>query len=224
MVALRRHPRTKCRTRKICRSTRAILIAGSDRILRFGKKQLNVTRLAHEGVDTTVRTERPTAPAHRLVHLHVIYDQRLRVDAAQLGVALSVLQQPEQEHARLFRPPPHRYLPVVALWLALHPDLEAPEGYNLLLFYDRRQVLLRPLERHALDGRSCLMCVLEMNTQVASTSLDSYSIAKSHRNRGKRVVLLVSRMSTVNTVPKSPQYASTSPLAQTRHPRLPFAI
>lgn len=127
-----------------------------------------MARLAHKCVNPTMRTESPTATAHRFVDLDVVDAERISVKAADFGVALRILQKPKHEDARLLRPPPHRHFPVAALRLAFHPDLEPLEGHDLPLLHHCLEILLRTLQSHPLDRCPNLMRVLEMHTEIAA--------------------------------------------------------
>lgn len=131
-----------------------------------------MARHAHERINPPMRAESTTTPAHRLVHLHVRNNQVVRVDPLQLRVALAVLQQPQQKLGGLLRPAADGHLPVVALRLPLDADLEAAEGDDLLLLDDVLEELLRARQLHPLDGRAGLVCVLEVDAQVAALRLD----------------------------------------------------
>jgi len=130
-----------------------------------------VARAAHVCVDASVSAV--GAPAHlwRSVDLDVFYHQVVRVQALELCVALCVLEHLEQELSALLGPATLGRAPVLRLRAAAHAAGEAPEGHALLVRDDVLEEGDRAAQVHLLDVLRRLTRVLEVDSQVGSTSL-----------------------------------------------------
>ena len=105
------------------------------------------------------------------VHLDVLDNALVGVKALQLGVALDVLQQLQENKGALLGPSPLRPLVVLALSLASHSSAVATERNNLLLVNDVIQIALRLLEGHSLYCHCGFPRVFVVDSQVRSAGL-----------------------------------------------------
>ena len=92
---------------------------------------------------------------------------------SHLSVALSVLEQPQDELARLGRPAGLAVSRTLVLGLrgATDATAEAAEGDRALVLQHVLQVLLGGLERALLEGERCFACVFEVHAQVRPACL-----------------------------------------------------
>ena len=90
-----------------------------------------------------------------------------------LGVGLSVLEQVQDELARLGGPAGHGHAEGLGLSSAADTTVEAAEGDGLLVLLDVLEVSEGLLQLHAGDGGSDLTGVLEVNAEVGATRQSS---------------------------------------------------
>lgn len=128
---------------------------------------------AHVRVDTAVGAVGPPASAGGLVDLDVRDEEHVGVETLELGVGLGVLEQVEQELARLLGPPglPNLVTLVLGLGSTANAAVEACEGDSALVVQDGLQVLTGLDQVLAANGSSGLTRVLEVHAQVRATGL-----------------------------------------------------
>merc|ERR1712172_192121 len=139
------------------------LISACKSLLLLHQGDLDVARGGHVGVDPSVGPVGPPPHLGGAVHLDVLNDQVVSVQALVLSIALGVLEHVEQELSRLHWPPALSCsMNLVGLCVATNSSHETPEGDDLLLGDNILEVLGGPVEGHGLDGLGCLPCVLEV--------------------------------------------------------------
>ena len=140
----------------------------------------------HVGVDSTVGSVRSSPSLLGLVHLDVRNEQRVHVKSLDLGVALGVSQQVQQDLNALLRPPSLSVGGSFVLCLRGSSDTaaEPPEHDHALVVEDVLQVLFSLVQTHSLDSHGGLASVLEVNAQVAPASL----INKQNKNKNKQIL------------------------------------
>merc|ERR1719234_2266271 len=144
------------------------LVSTCKSLLLLHQCDLDVARGGHVGVDPSVGPVGPPPHLGGAVHLDVLNDQVVSVQALALGV----LEHVEQELSRLHWPPALSCsMDLVGLCVATNSSHETPEGDNLLLGDNILEVLGGPVKGHGLDGLGCLPGVLEVNSQVGALSL-----------------------------------------------------
>mmetsp|Transcript_22790 Transcript_22790/g.49963 ORF Transcript_22790/g.49963 Transcript_22790/m.49963 type:complete len:209 (-) Transcript_22790:26-652(-) len=145
----------------------------SDGLLLLGEGNLNVAGGRHVRVDATVGTVGAAALLLGLVHLDVGNGQGVDVQTLHLGVALGVLEETQEELARLGRPAGLAVSAALVLGLrsAANATAEATEGDGALVIDNVLQVLLGDVQGHLADGHGRLTRVLEVNTEVGPPSL-----------------------------------------------------
>ena len=133
----------------------AVIFLGNFRLL-LGKDHLDMARATPVRIDTAVRAEGPTPVLLRSVHLDVLDDERLGVEALHLRIRLGILEEPEHMLAALLRPAALTGGAsfVFRLRGSAHATAELPEWNAPLPCHHRLEVLLCLHERHALD-RCC---------------------------------------------------------------------
>lgn len=130
-------------------------------LLLLGEDQLDVARRRHVGIDATVGTVCAATQAGSTVHLDVLNDQTINVQALVVGIGLGVLEELQQELGRLLGPTSLCRLPLLGLRASAHSSVVAAEWHALLLLHDVLQEALGTTQRHALDGVSSLERVLK---------------------------------------------------------------
>ncbi len=133
--------------------------------------ELNVRGRRHVGVDTTVSAISTTTELGCGIGLHVIDDEVLDVEALHFGVRLSVLEEIEEEAARLLGPTTLSGTMCLGLCGTTSIIGEAAEGHTLLLGNNVIEEGLGALEAQALKGLAGLAGVLEVNTEIGTTGL-----------------------------------------------------
>jgi len=143
-----------------------------DDDLLLGENHLDVTRTRHVRVDPTVRSVRSSSHLRRCVHLDVLDDQPIDVQALVVGVRLGISEQLEEELGRLLRPSSLSASgELTALRFPSDSAVESSIRDDLLLRDHVLQVSLCSSKRHLLDRLSRFPSVLEVNPQVRSSRL-----------------------------------------------------
>merc|ERR1719336_1452672 len=142
-------------------------------LLLLLQDHLDVARARHVGVDSAVRAVHPAAALLSRVHLDVLNDEVVGVEVLELGVALGVPEQVEEDLAGLHRPAALCDAPLEGVRLPALPDsaLELAEGNALLLLQHVPKILLSALQRPALDGLCTLIGILEVHAEVDAHGL-----------------------------------------------------
>lgn len=156
----------------ICLSLNNLLVTlALDGTLLLAANYFNVAGRAQERVDATMSAVSAAALLRGLVDLDVLDDERVQVQTLGLGVALSVLQETQEELGTLFGPATLGNTPGLSLSTATNTTVEAAEGNALLLLADVIEEGLSLAQRHTSQNRSSLTGVLEVNTEVVSAGL-----------------------------------------------------
>merc|ERR1712032_2641 len=139
----------------------------------LGQGEFHVARAAHVGVDSTVGSVGPPSSLLGLVDLDVRNVKVVDVQALDLGVALGVAQQVQENLDSLLWPSTLAVGGTLVLGLGGSADAaaESAEDDHALVLKNVLEVLLGLVQTHLLDGHGTFACVLEVNTQVASASL-----------------------------------------------------
>ena len=87
-----------------------------------------------------------------IYHLDVFDDKVVRIQTLELSITLRVLQQLQQELARLERPSSLAGSVRLGLGVATNTSHEPPEGNNLLVGDHVLQILVGAVQGHLLDG------------------------------------------------------------------------
>lgn len=126
---------------------------------------------AQERVDATVGTVGATALLGGLVDLDVLDDEGVQIQTLGFGVALSVLQETQEELGALFGPATLGDTPSLSLSTATDTTVEAAERNALLLLADVVEEGLSLAQLHTPQNRSGLTGVLEVNAEVVTAGL-----------------------------------------------------
>mmetsp|Transcript_23042 Transcript_23042/g.27851 ORF Transcript_23042/g.27851 Transcript_23042/m.27851 type:complete len:221 (+) Transcript_23042:54-716(+) len=142
-------------------------------LLLLRQDNFNVAGRGHVRIDTAVGTVCTAALLLCLVDLDVRQIESLDVQALHLSVALRVLQQVEQELARLSWPATLSVgaTGILCLCGTANSTAETTESNSLLVCDDVLKVLLGPGEVHLLQGHGGLTSVLKVHTQVRTPCL-----------------------------------------------------
>jgi len=118
-----------------------------------------------------VSTESSATLSGGLVDNNVGDEKLLSVQALDLSVALSVLQQVNNEVGRLNGPTGLCGLERLGLSSAANTTVVAAEGNGLLVLLDVTEVRESLAQLHASDSSSYFTSVLEMNTEIRTSGL-----------------------------------------------------
>lgn len=144
------------------------LIGLLDDLLGLGEDELDVARVRHVGVDTTVSTVRASALLGGLVDLDVLDNEGTGVEALGVGVGLGVLEEGEKVLSRLYGPASAGDTKLLALGSAAGTAGVAAHGDSLVVALDVLEELKSTLELPAVDGLGGLAGVLERDTEVGT--------------------------------------------------------
>lgn len=139
-----------------------------DNLLALGEDELDVARVGHVRVDTTVSTVCPPALLGGLVDLDVLDDQVAGVKTLGIGVGLGVLEKTEKELGGLGGPAGLGNTELLALGGAASAASVAAHGDGLLVCLDVLEEGDGTLELPAVDGLGSLAGVLEGNPEVGT--------------------------------------------------------
>mmetsp|Transcript_10400 Transcript_10400/g.22073 ORF Transcript_10400/g.22073 Transcript_10400/m.22073 type:complete len:215 (+) Transcript_10400:110-754(+) len=143
-----------------------VLLSLGDGAVLLLQDELDVARRRHVRVGATVGAVGPPALLLRAVHLDVEDLEVVGVEALNLSIALSVLEQVKQELAALLGPAALSGIRHLRLRVPADAAVEEAEGDGLLVLEHVLQVLLRLLQLHLLDRSRGDARILEVNTQV----------------------------------------------------------
>lgn len=146
-----------------------------DNLLTLSKDKLDVARVGHVGVDTTVSTVGASAALGGLVDLDVLDNEVASVKTLGVGVGLSVLQEVDEELGGLLGPASLANTELLALSATAGAASEPPHGDSLELVGDVVKESKSTLELHAVDGLSGLTGVLEADAQVRAPGAGALS-------------------------------------------------
>ena len=143
-----------------------------DGSLLLSQDELDVGGVGHVGVDTAVSAVGSSALLGGTVHLDVVNVQGLGVKALNLGVRLGVLEEVNNELARLLGPTSLGGAVVLALSLTADTAEVHAEGDDVLVGDNVVHVALSSAEHQALDGVGSLNGVLEGKKEINKTRTD----------------------------------------------------
>ena len=144
-----------------------------DVLLLLLSEELNVARSVHVGVDSSVGSVSSSSAALGLVALNVGEDQLLNVQRLALGVGDQVLEQTDDHLGGLHGPATLGVLELLGLGSSANLSVETAEGDASLLLEDGVQILDGISHLVSSDGRADLEGVLEVNTDVGTSSFAS---------------------------------------------------
>ena len=130
------------------------------------------------GADATVSTVGAASHHRGVVHLDVRQLQVLHSQTLRLAVGLEVVQEHEEVSASSLGPSAlvAGSLDGVALGVTTHTAVVAREGDRLLVGDNVVEIALSLHQGHALDGTAHFASVLEVDSEVRTTSLAAYAI------------------------------------------------
>lgn len=135
-------------------------------LLLLRHEKLYMARTAHVRVDTSMSAVRASAHASSFVHLHMLYDHLIRIQAFGVSVRFSVLQERQHSHYRLAWPTTFCLAPLLRLCGAPNLTVIALEGNTAgLAEYLAVQLLCLP-KRHAVDDIRGLKGVFKVAAKV----------------------------------------------------------
>jgi hypothetical protein len=137
-----------------------------DDFLALGKDELDVARVGHVGVDTTVGTVGASPTLGGLVDLDVLDNKGTGVETLGVSVGLGVLEEVGEEVSGLDGPAGAADTPLLALSSTASAASVSAHGDDLGLVLDVVEELEGALKLHALDGLGGLTGVLEADTEV----------------------------------------------------------
>lgn len=139
-----------------------------DNFFTLGEDELDVARVGHVGVDTTVGTVGSSAALGGLVDLNVLDDEVAGVEALGVGVGLSVLQKTEELLGGLDGPASLGDTEFLALGSATSASGISAHRNGLLVVDDVLEVDESALELPSVDGLGSFPSVLEADTQIGA--------------------------------------------------------
>merc|ERR1712003_539942 len=104
------------------------------------------------------------------VHLNMIDHKRIHIQSLHIGIRLCVLQQLEQEFSRLDGPSSLGASMGFGLSFAANSSIEASKRDDLFLSQHIFKIPVCFSNVHLLDGLSCLSSILEMNSEIRTSS------------------------------------------------------
>lgn len=146
-----------------------------DGLLSLSEDKLDVARVGHVGVDTTVSTVSASAALRSLVDLDVLDNKVASVKTLGVGVGLGVLQEVNEELGGLLGPAGLADTELLALGAATGAASEPAEGDSLELVGNVLEESKSTLELHAVDGLSGLTSVLEADAQIRAPGAGALS-------------------------------------------------
>lgn len=160
-----------------------------NRFFLLRQNQLNVARVRHVGVDTSMSTVSTTPLFLGLIHLDVRDVERIHIKTLHLGIALSILKQIKDELCWLNRPASLTIgVPVLRLSGSSNTTTEATEGNSLLVSKNILQISLRLCQRQLPDSKCSLPCVLQRereNSASDNTYQCAYTLLKAISKRNQ---------------------------------------
>ena len=138
--------------------------------LLLSEDEFNVARRRHVSVDTTVGTVGAATELRGSVDLNVVDVESLNIEALNLSVGFSVLQQVQQVAARLLGPATVDVLVLLHLGVVAGTASVSAEGDNVLVGNDIFHVFLGFLQGVTLEGHGGLMGVLVVDSEVGASS------------------------------------------------------
>lgn len=154
-----------------------------DGLILLREDDLHVARVGHEGVDATVSAVQATADLGGSVDLDVANVQEIGVQVLEGSVGLGVLEEIQQELARLLGPAGEGARDVgvlLRLGSTANTSNGATEGDGILVVQDALKESLSLLKTHSTDGVGGGVGVLEVDTQVGSLSLGRCNRENNH--------------------------------------------
>mmetsp|Transcript_2715 Transcript_2715/g.6876 ORF Transcript_2715/g.6876 Transcript_2715/m.6876 type:complete len:216 (-) Transcript_2715:2-649(-) len=148
-----------------------LLLGLLDGLLLLLQDHFHVARAIHVGVDAAVGTVGAASALLSFADLDVCDGEVLCVEVLELGIALRIPQQVEENLRRFDRPAALRHLELLRLRRPADAALVHPEGHAALLLADILQVLLRGAKGHALDGVCGLVGVLVVDAEISTHGL-----------------------------------------------------
>jgi len=139
-----------------------------DNLLTLGQDELDVARVGHVGVDTTVGTVCPSSLLGGLVDLDVLDNQGTGVETLGISVGLSILEEAEKELGRLDGPSSLGDTELLALGGAASAAGISSHGDGLLVLLDVLEEGNSALKLPAVDGLGGLASVLERHSEVGT--------------------------------------------------------
>ena len=156
------------------------------------------------GADATVSTVGAASHHGGVVHLDVRQLQVLHSQTLRLAVGLEVVQQHEEVSASSLGPSAlvAGSLDGVTLGVTTHTAVVACKGDRLLVGDNVVEIALSLHQGHALDGTTHFASVLEVDSEVRTTSLAAYAITTT---RQPLTLLRIDRGSATRLLAKSIQ-------------------
>lgn len=113
-----------------------------------------------------------------VVDLHMRDLEILHIQTLRFTVRLQVVQEHQEELASSFRPSAliTRSLDKMTLGMTTHTSIVASEGNSLLVSNHVVEITLSLDQRHVADGTTDFTGILEVNSEVGTTSLTTYTI------------------------------------------------
>lgn len=147
-----------------------------DNFFTLGEDKLDVARVGHVWVDTTVGTVSTSATLGGLIDLDVLDNKVAGIETLGVGVGLSVLQESEELLSGLNGPASLGDTECLALGSATGASGISAHRDSLLVVDDVVEVDKSALELPAVDGLGSLPCVLEADTQVRAPGAGALSV------------------------------------------------
>lgn len=145
-------------------------------LFTFRQDQLNMARVGHVRIDTTMSTVGTTALLGCLVNLDMLDNQVASVQAFGICVRFGVLEETEEELGGLFGPAGFGDAELFALRSSSSTPSIPPHGHRLLMIDHIAQVCKCALELPAIDSLSGFAGVFEGDAEVGAVSAGGFAL------------------------------------------------